>query len=267
MSQGYILATGTDEVKRLQLLNQLYGPGTEGLLWRAGLKPGMQVVDIGCGSGNMSCWLAQQVGEGGSVIGVDVSPAQIEQARLQAQSAGLSNVTFVVADAYAPGLTADSFDLVYSRLVLMHLSRPLEALQQMQALLKPGGRLVCEEMDLTQWLHFPRTEALVRMNQLNLALGDRRGQHFRLGTSLYQLFLKLGFDQPEVSVNMPVSLRGESKRLIDLTFAQFAPALVKEALATEAEVADLTLAIQQFTDDPTALLGMPMMGQAWAVKS
>ncbi len=266
MSQGYILATGADEVKRLQLLNQLYGPGTEGLLWQSGLKPGMQVVEIGCGSGNIACWLAQQVGEGGSVIGVDVSPAQIEQARLQAQSAGLSNVTFMVADAYDPGLTADSFDLVYSRLVLMHLTHPLEALRQMQALLKLGGRLVCEEMDLTQWLHFPRTEALVRMNQLNLALGDRRGQQFRLGSSLYQLFLQLGFE-PEVSFNMPAALRGESKRLIDLTFAQFGPALVKEELATEAEVADLTLAIKQFTDDPTALLGMPMVGQVWAIKS
>ncbi len=265
MSQGYILATGADEVKRLQVLNQLYGPGTERLLWQAGLKPGMRVVDIGCGSGNIACWLARQVGAGGSVVGIDVSPAQIEQAQLQAQTAGLNNITFAVGNACNPGWAGNSFDLVYSRLVLMHLTNPLDALQQMQALLKPGGRLVCEEMDLTQWLHCPKSEGLIRMNQLNLALGDRRGQHFRLGSSLYQLFLQLG-TEPEVSFNLPAALRGESKRLIELTFAQFAPILVQEGLATEAEATDLSFAIKQFTDDPTALLGGPLMGQVWAVK-
>lgn len=266
MSQGYILETGAAEVKRLQILNQLYGSGTERLLGQAGLMKGMRVADIGCGSGNISCWLAKQVGENGSVIGVDISPAQVEQASLQAQVVGLSNVTFVVADVYNPGLPPESFDLVYSRLVLMHLTRPLEALKQLQALVKPGGRLVCEEMDLTHWLCIPFSDALTRISELTLALVDRRGQHFRLGTSLHQLFLEIGFSQPEVGVNMPVMLRGESKQFLEISFAQVAPALVQEGMATQAEIDQLTAALKQCTEEPTTLLGMPMMGQVWAGK-
>lgn len=267
MSDGYILATGAAEVKRLQLLNQLYGPGTEQLILQAGLKPGMAVVDMGCGSGNISCWLAQQVGEQGSVTGVDVSPAQIEQAGLQAQGLGLKNTTFRTADIYHPGLPAGQFDLVYCRLVLMHLTHPLDALQQLQRLLKPGGRLVCEEMDLNSLTSVPPCSAVDRIRDLNLAISDRRGQHFRLGTSLFQLFLQLGFAQPEVSFNQPVALRGEKKRLVEISFSQFAPLLVAEELATQTEIEAVLQQLITFTANPSNLLVMPIVGQVWAIQS
>jgi ubiquinone/menaquinone biosynthesis C-methylase UbiE len=54
MSEDYLLARGAADVDRLALLNQLYGPSSEALLLRAGLKPGMRVAEIGCGSGNMT---------------------------------------------------------------------------------------------------------------------------------------------------------------------------------------------------------------------
>lgn len=266
MGQGYILATGADEVKRLQILNSLYGPGTEQFLQRAGLQAGMRVVEIGCGTGNMSCWLARQVGANGSVIGVDVSPAQVEQARLQAEAFGLTNVSFAVADAYAPGLPLESFDLVYCRLVLMHLTHPLDALKQMLALLQSGGRLVCEEMDLSQWFAVPDNDAFRRVQAFNLLLSDRRGQHFRLGTGLYQLFLQLGLSQPQISFSLPAARQGEEKRLMELSFAQFAPILIEEGLATVAEIEAILLALKQFNEDPTTLQGMPVAGQVWAIK-
>src|SRR5947209_18938744 len=107
----YILATGAKDVERLRLLEEVYGPRSQDLFRRAGLREGLRVVEVGCGSGNTSCWLATQVGPGGSVVGLDNSPAQIEQARRQADARGLANVRFVVADACAPGLPQGSFDL------------------------------------------------------------------------------------------------------------------------------------------------------------
>src|SRR5262245_42970461 len=79
--EHYILATGGKDSKRLRLLHEVYGPGTEALLRRAGLRDGLRVVEVGCGSGNTACWVAEQVAPGGSVVAVDVSPDQIEQAR------------------------------------------------------------------------------------------------------------------------------------------------------------------------------------------
>src|SRR5215472_11408075 len=104
LAEHYILATGGKDVKRLRLLHEVYGPGTEALFRRVGLRDGLRVAEIGCGSGNTACWVAQQVAPSGSVVAIDVSPDQVEQARQQAQSLNLRNVEFQVADAYSPRL-------------------------------------------------------------------------------------------------------------------------------------------------------------------
>jgi hypothetical protein len=65
MSTGparYLLATGAQEVERLRLLEEAYGPQSQALLRRASLREGLRVVEVGCGSGNVTCWLAAQVG-------------------------------------------------------------------------------------------------------------------------------------------------------------------------------------------------------------
>lgn len=86
-AEHYILATGGKDAQCLRLLHEVYGPGTEAAIHRAGLKPGVRVVEVGCGSGNIACWAAEQVGPQGSVVGIDNSPGQIEQARQQARTA------------------------------------------------------------------------------------------------------------------------------------------------------------------------------------
>src|SRR4029453_3450555 len=119
--EHYILATGGKDVKRLRLLHEVYGPGTQALFHRVGLRDGQGVVEIGGGRGNISCWVAQQVAPNGSVVGIDISPEQIEEARRQAESLNLRNIEFQVADAYAPRLPQGAFDIVYCRLVTICL--------------------------------------------------------------------------------------------------------------------------------------------------
>src|SRR5215475_8197758 len=99
LSEHYILATGGKDVKRLRLLHEVYGPGTKALFHRVGLRDGLRVAEIGCGSGNTACWVAQQVAPSGSVVAIDVSPDQIEVARKHAQCRHLRNIDFQVADA------------------------------------------------------------------------------------------------------------------------------------------------------------------------
>src|SRR5581483_7685834 len=137
--EHYILATGGKDVRRLRILHQVYGPGTEAMFGRLGLRDGLRVLEVGCGSGNIACWVAERVGPGGSVLGIDNSPGQVEQARQLARERGLRNVEFQVADAYSPKPPEESFDLAYCRLVLMHLPHPRDALAIMRSLVKPGG--------------------------------------------------------------------------------------------------------------------------------
>src|SRR5262249_49460153 len=160
LSEHYILATGRKDVKRLRLLHEVYGPGTEALFQRVGLRDGLRVVEIGCGSGNIACWVAQQVAPGGSVVAIDASPDQIEEARRQSQRRNLRTIDFHVADAYSPRLPDSSFDLVYCRLVLSHLTRPAAALAAMRSLARPGGLVVCEEIDIGCWLCDPPATAM-----------------------------------------------------------------------------------------------------------
>src|SRR5262245_50685367 len=101
LAEHYILATGGKDVQRLRLLHEVYGPGTEALFHRVGLRDGLRVVEIGCGSGNIACWVAQQVAPSGSVMAIDISPDQIQVARQQAQHQNLRNIEFQVADAYS----------------------------------------------------------------------------------------------------------------------------------------------------------------------
>jgi 2-polyprenyl-3-methyl-5-hydroxy-6-metoxy-1,4-benzoquinol methylase len=266
LSEHYILATGGKDVKRLRLLHQVYGPGTEALFHRVGLGDGQRVVEIGCGSGNIACWVAQQIAPSGSVVAIDVSSDQIEQARLQAQRRNLRNIELQVADAYSPRLPENSFDLVYCRLVLSHLTRPAAALAAMRALARPGGRVVCEEIDIGCWLCDPPATAMTRFFALNAALGERRSENFCLGASLHRLFREVGFARPEVGANFALALRGEQKRLLAMTFAEFAPELVQEGLASQEEVDRVATDLLTLADDETTLFGFPLVVQVWAVR-
>src|SRR6516165_6321814 len=265
-SEHYILATGGKDVKRLRLLHEVYGPRTEALLHRVGLRDGQRDVEIGCGSGNNACWVAQQIAPTGSVMAIDVASDQIEQARRQAQSRNLRNIDFQVADAYSPRLPEDSFDLVYCRLVLSHLTRPAAALAAMRSLARPGGLVVCEEIDIGCWLCDPPAAAMTRFFALNGALGERLGEDFCLGASLHRLFREVGFARPEVGTNFALALRGERKRLLGMTFAEFAPELVHEGLASQEEVDRVAADLITLADDETTLFGFPLVAQVWAVR-
>lgn len=108
---------------------------------RAAAQPGERVIDIGCGCGDTSLELARRVGEGGRVLGVDVSRPMLEVARARAAAAGLRQLDFDEADASAAPLPVGS-DLLYSRFGVMFFADPVAAFVHLRAALRPGGRLV-----------------------------------------------------------------------------------------------------------------------------
>jgi ubiquinone/menaquinone biosynthesis C-methylase UbiE len=170
--EKYILATGEQAAERLFLLNEIFGPGTRELLLVAGISPGMCVVEIGCGTGLVSLWMAQVVGAGGSVTAMDVSNDQLRVAERNAAAAGATNVTFRAASAYDTRLPRQSFDLVYSRFLMCHLTEPLKALAEMRRLLKSGGVLVCEDHDDGGIFTEPPTRAYKRLVEISEAVNQ-----------------------------------------------------------------------------------------------
>jgi len=177
--EHYVLKTGHDGEWRLNLLQEVYGPSTERLLIDIGLKPGMSVADIGCGPGIVTCFIGEQVGPEGTALGVDNSAEQLSIAWEKAQLKGLDNIRFLEANVYSLGLEPESFDMIYARSLMSHLQHPLQALKEMSALVKPGGVLICEDIDMATIFSDPPSQEYRKMVQLLLALGNEVKQRRR----------------------------------------------------------------------------------------
>lgn len=121
----------------------MIAPIGDALLARAGIAPGERVIDLGCGGGLTSLAAARATGPEGAVLGLDISPELIDEARRRAE--GHPNVTFICADAATVALDTP-YDRLISRFGSMFFADPFAAFTNLHALLKPGGRI-----DLAIW--------------------------------------------------------------------------------------------------------------------
>jgi ubiquinone/menaquinone biosynthesis C-methylase UbiE len=104
------------------------------------IRPGMSVLDVGCGWGDMSLQVAKVVGPEGRVVGIDCVDAFLQEARKDAAAQGLLNVRFIRGDAEVE-LPENEFDYVVARFGTMFFTNPVAALRRMRKALKPGGRM------------------------------------------------------------------------------------------------------------------------------
>lgn len=264
--ERYLLATGEAGAARLRLLHRVLGPSTMAVLRRAGLREGMQVADIGSGVGLVTAHLAWEVGENGAVVGVDISPEQIAVAAQTLAAEGLRNVRFLAADACGTGLPRASFDLVYCRLLLCHLQRPLDALREMAALLRPGGALLCEDMEANTIQTLPPTEVyaaeLARIERVAAA----RGVDTNIGPKLPRYLRELGLERIDVSLAQFAFLRGEAKRIWEYTLTEASPSMVEQGLMQREEIDSKLAAMREVNADERVLLILPRWWQVWGYK-
>lgn len=148
----YLLGHADAEVRRLMLQARLYDSYTEHALRQAGLRPGMRVLDVGCGPGDVSFVAARLVGPEGTVLGIDAAPDIIELARTRATEHGVTSVRFeqtTVGDLVLDKPLNEPLDAVIGRLILMHLPDPVATLRQLTGLVRPGGVIAFSEFDMT----------------------------------------------------------------------------------------------------------------------
>jgi ubiquinone/menaquinone biosynthesis C-methylase UbiE len=266
LDRPYILATGEKAVSRLDLLERIFGPATRHLLSTAGLRPGMHVAEIGCGTGLTALWVSKEVVPGGSVVGVDSSSEQLLIAEKSAVQAGTSNLSFREGNAYETGLPRDFFDLVYSRFLLCHLADPAKALAEMNSLLKHGGILVCEDHDDGGIFTEPATRAYKRLVEISDVMNRSSGLDSFVGLKLPRLFRDAGFAQPEVEVSQIARLYGEEKRFWEMTLREAAPAILAARASTSEELDSICEEMRKIAEDESILLMLARVTQVWTRK-
>lgn len=165
------------------------------------LRPGMQVLDVGCGPGSITLGLAELVAPG-RVVGIDLQPSQIEQARGLARMRGVTNVCFELADVYHLPFADGVFDAAFAHGVLMHLGEPVRALQELRRVLRAGGVLGLRDPDLGAVLHAPITPLLEQWLQLRVRARQHNGGDAFVGRHHRRLLLQAGFVAAEASASV-----------------------------------------------------------------
>ena len=162
------------------------------------LRPGMSVLDVGCGPGTITADLARQV-DPGEVVGLDASAEVVAQAADHAARAGVPNLRFEVGDLFTLAYGDATFDAVHAHQVLQHLSDPVAALVELRRVLRDGGVLAARDSDYGAFTWAPADPLLERWRQVYLDVTARNGHDARIGPALLGLAHAAGFDDVEVS--------------------------------------------------------------------
>src|SRR5262245_2525412 len=126
-------------------------------------RPGERILDVGGGSGLATLEIARRVSPGGKAVALDTSPPLLDYAKAAAAGAGLADVTeFQVGDGRAIPFENGSFDRAFCHWVLVHVTPPEAIVREMRRVVRPGGRVVCVELDREAPILFPGTPELTR---------------------------------------------------------------------------------------------------------
>ena len=208
---AYVLGHAPDELRRLDAQSAFLRPATAALLASCGLAPGMRVLDVGCGSGEVTMMCADLVGPGGAVLGVDRAPEALDKARDRAELRGAAHARFREADLGS--LTAaEPWDAVVGRMVLMHQPDPVAALSGLAALARPGGTIAFAEIVVMPATPAaPERPLMTRTCEWIARTLELAGASPRMGLGLHDAFVRAGLPAPEVRLEPLLTLGCEAR--------------------------------------------------------
>jgi ubiquinone/menaquinone biosynthesis C-methylase UbiE len=220
----------------------------------------MRVLDCGCGPGSLTISLAEVV-PSGEVVGTDVEESQLDIGREEAIRRNFTNVRFERASIYELPFADDSFDAVFVSAVLGNLREPLQGVNEVRRVLKPGGVLGVKEFDHGGDLLHPRNPDLVEGLNLYDRLRRHNGHDPESGRKLLCLLQQAHFRDISVTatyetLSTPQELKRVCQGLALLVNEAFAEPLQNLGWADDETIQRITRAWQQFADLPGAFYAL-----------
>jgi SAM-dependent methyltransferase len=257
---------GEDEVARLEIQGAALAPATRMIFAEAGIRPGMRVLDLGCGAGDVAFVAADLVGPHGFVVGVDRSPEALARARLRAAQRRLAQVRFVEGDLDEPA-PGGPFDAIVERLVLWTVPDPAALLRRQATVLRPGGLVVPIEEDLSTIRSLPETAFGTQVKSWLVEAFAKAGM-FMLGHRLWAITQEAGLRPVGMIGVQPHFGPGDEVGIAFLveTMRIAEPLIVGTGVATAEEIGMETFE-QRLRDEnqrTQAVGAYPMLLSAWA---
>ena len=165
------------------------------------LRPGMRVLDAGCGPGLLSSRLAEAV-DPGELHGIDIEPSQVEQSRIIAAEHGRDNAHFAVADAADLPFDDASFDVVHLSGLLLFVPDTAQVLSEVKRVLKPGGMIGCRELMIESSFAHPELGVMQRAWEIFADLIEADDGHSHMARELKQQLLDAGFVDIQLSASL-----------------------------------------------------------------
>jgi ubiquinone/menaquinone biosynthesis C-methylase UbiE len=245
--------------QRFNSLEALHDERSIRYLERTGIGPGWRCLEVGGGAGSIANWLADRVGDAGSVIVTDIDPRFLNRR-------SRSNIEVRRHDMATDPLADNAFDVIHARLVLVHIPDPRKAMRRLVAALKPGGWLLIEDYDpslLDRGLPCADETAAaltVKVFQAMRTLMQARGLDVAFARNLYVHFVAMGLTGVGMEGHVAVRPGGSEGARLDLAnLSQVRDEAIARGLLTASEVDRMTMLLQS----PDVAVLSPVMFSAW----
>jgi SAM-dependent methyltransferase len=251
-----MLATGDADRERLEILAEIYEAPSEAFLRTVIDGTTSSAVDIGCGHGQMVRWLSRNLPPDSEVVGLDSGAWQLALCEAHSLTCGpdCARTTFWHADITERREWARSFDLVYSRFVLLHIADWDAFFTNVLSLCRPGGDIVLEEPAFP-FFAYPVSAELNRANELGTELAAMRNLRFDCAPPLWAHLHTLGLEIRQVQFYQPTLVSPKQKMLLYHSFAQIREPLLAAGLTHLDEFNAIARAMRAMAHDPTCVVG------------
>ena len=268
-NSAYVLGHSDFELKRLARQAELLGPATLEYFRAAGMAPGMRVLDVGSGTGDVAFLAADLVGPSGKVVGTDIAPAAVLAARVTAAARGNAPVSFQEGNP-AEMVFEEPFDFVVGRFVFHHQADPSGMLRGLVRHLRPGGTVLFHEPDWSFVRSEPVAPTYDRCCRWIIDIFDRAGASITsTGARLHRAFTAAGLAPPTMRIRMIIgdaeSANEWLRAVADIAIVML-PAMEQHGIAASVDVGSETIAerlVREVASSGSVVIGRAEVG-AWS---